>query len=97
MIRRPPRSTLFPYTTLFRSQVEQQPGPRAADTPQRKLELGPAVTALRGEHIAGQALRMDADQWRDAAIHPAVPKRYRRLSRQAALYAQDRESAEASG
>src|SRR5262249_61232736 len=22
MIRRPPRSTLFPYTTLFRSQVE---------------------------------------------------------------------------
>src|SRR2546428_5745651 len=24
MIRRPPRSTLFPYTTLFRSQVVQQ-------------------------------------------------------------------------
>ena len=24
MIRRPPRSTLFPYTTLFRSQEEQQ-------------------------------------------------------------------------
>src|SRR2546422_8521623 len=23
MIRRPPRSTLFPYTTLFRSQVEE--------------------------------------------------------------------------
>src|SRR3712207_2086789 len=23
MIRRPPRSTLFPYTTLFRSDVEQ--------------------------------------------------------------------------
>src|SRR3712207_7798493 len=23
MIRRPPRSTLFPYTTLFRSQLEQ--------------------------------------------------------------------------
>src|SRR2546430_12414066 len=28
MIRRPPRSTLFPYTTLFRSQYEQQ---RAAE------------------------------------------------------------------
>src|SRR3712207_7899570 len=25
MIRRPPRSTLFPYTTLFRSSEEQQP------------------------------------------------------------------------
>src|SRR5438477_11594227 len=26
MIRRPPRSTLFPYTTLFRSTVEAQAG-----------------------------------------------------------------------
>src|SRR3712207_8539988 len=26
MIRRPPRSTLFPYTTLFRSDVEQYLG-----------------------------------------------------------------------
>src|SRR3712207_7931703 len=29
MIRRPPRSTLFPYTTLFRSRVRQ---PRARPT-----------------------------------------------------------------
>src|SRR2546427_3516465 len=26
MIRRPPRSTLFPYTTLFRSSIEVFPG-----------------------------------------------------------------------
>src|SRR3712207_8320055 len=26
MIRRPPRSTLFPYTTLFRSRFEHEPG-----------------------------------------------------------------------
>src|SRR4029450_14165452 len=26
MIRRPPRSTLFPYTTLFRSRPEVRPG-----------------------------------------------------------------------
>src|SRR2546426_4894265 len=25
MIRRPPRSTLFPYTTLFRSSIDDQP------------------------------------------------------------------------
>src|SRR3712207_8995245 len=31
MIRRPPRSTLFPYTTLFRSRLD----PRAARGPQR--------------------------------------------------------------
>src|SRR3712207_8068643 len=27
MIRRPPRSTLFPYTTLFRSPELRRPGP----------------------------------------------------------------------
>src|SRR3712207_9563975 len=27
MIRRPPRSTLFPYTTLFRSVVVDEPAP----------------------------------------------------------------------
>src|SRR5260221_9783868 len=30
MIRRPPRSTLFPYTTLFRSSVGAADRPRAA-------------------------------------------------------------------
>src|SRR3712207_7054847 len=29
MIRRPPRSTLFPYTTLFRSRPGADPGVRA--------------------------------------------------------------------
>src|SRR5258705_10275105 len=41
MIRRPPRSTLFPYTTLFRSPVH---GPRTAevgdDLAQRLLLVG---------------------------------------------------------
>src|SRR2546427_6708227 len=31
MIRRPPRSTLFPYTTLFRSALAPAPGPRLLD------------------------------------------------------------------
>src|ERR1039458_10520189 len=30
MIRRPPRSTLFPYTTLFRSGLPPRRGPRRA-------------------------------------------------------------------
>src|SRR5437764_10493741 len=30
MIRPPPRSTLFPYTTLFRSTARSPPGPAAA-------------------------------------------------------------------
>src|SRR2546430_8824550 len=32
MIRRPPRSTLFPYTTLFRSQRKQEDGSMASET-----------------------------------------------------------------
>src|SRR3989454_8415216 len=31
MIRRPPRSTLFPYTTLFRSQLLPQDAARPSD------------------------------------------------------------------
>src|SRR3990170_7586894 len=43
MIRRPPRSTLFPYTTLFRSQPSslrrrQESGPSHTGTPRRSEE-----------------------------------------------------------
>src|SRR3712207_8743333 len=37
MIRRPPRSTLFPYTTLFRSTREAQSGVHGADRQVRRL------------------------------------------------------------
>src|SRR2546430_9202949 len=33
MIRRPPRSTLFPYTTLFRSKYDRQLGRQRAQLP----------------------------------------------------------------
>src|SRR3712207_9218341 len=54
MIRRPPRSTLFPYTTLFRSQESPPLGSRrAAARPGTSLEetgaccrLAPAVGAV---------------------------------------------------
>src|SRR5437899_5442381 len=34
MIRRPPRSTLFPYTTLFRSQASSRPKRRRSSSSQ---------------------------------------------------------------
>src|SRR5438874_7769445 len=39
MIRRPPRSTLFPYTTLFRSQFDEEgiARPREPPEPERLL------------------------------------------------------------
>src|SRR2546427_4739100 len=44
MIRRPPRSTLFPYTTLFRSR---RPGDLEPEEPARHAEGGePAHSAL---------------------------------------------------
>src|SRR5258705_7280882 len=46
MIRRPPRSTLFPYTTLFRS-LAAQARPRGRGVP-RALELGGDWRLLRG-------------------------------------------------
>src|SRR3712207_8089843 len=48
MIRRPPRSTLFPYTTLFRSH---QGGPAAAarGLPARGLPRGRGGLLLQGD------------------------------------------------
>src|SRR3712207_7965625 len=40
MIRRPPRSTLFPYTTLFRSAVEQHDRGAVADLVVDALVVG---------------------------------------------------------
>src|SRR5258707_10626880 len=58
MIRRPPRSTLFPYTTLFRSLVDARPKAWHDGVGQRRLRPEPdgcapscrlAVHAARSE------------------------------------------------
>src|SRR3712207_9311216 len=68
MIRRPPRSTLFPYTTLFRSQLRAaaaaarrgerprtgQPLPPARGVPARPVD---AVAGVRGTHGAYRGAR----------------------------------------
>src|SRR5215213_4547329 len=48
MIRRPPRSTLFPYTTLFRSRRSGPRGGHGGDRP-RNLPWRPAAAALGAE------------------------------------------------
>src|SRR5256886_16246396 len=51
MIRRPPRSTLFPYTTLFRSQPAGEPQ-RPGDDGDHRPGLDRALpAALRAEEI----------------------------------------------
>src|SRR2546427_5720673 len=49
MIRRPPRSTLFPYTTLFRSALRPKRERRA---------LGDGVPDLRGDEDAPERQRL---------------------------------------
>src|SRR5258708_14833751 len=47
MIRRPPRSTLFPYTTLFRSWVAIRCGPRisTSSSPRPVMSLAPRTSS----------------------------------------------------
>src|SRR5258708_17918475 len=56
MIRRPPRSTLFPYTTLFRSQ---------GSAGRRRTERAPRQEAVRGPE-RGE----DEENRRDRVLHP---------------------------
>src|SRR2546427_8039286 len=73
MIRRPPRSTLFPYTTLFRSRprcrhaAARGRGPRARHGRRR---LG------RGNHRAGPRPRRGRANAREDE-HPLLPRRIR--------------------
>src|SRR3989475_6498208 len=48
MIRRPPRSTLFPYTTLFRSSSKPSPSNRVR-SPNRSARSSTATTSHRSE------------------------------------------------
>src|SRR2546430_4304649 len=50
MIRRPPRSTLFPYTTLFRSLAELTFGGEFMEIRIDDLR-GPEIVALLTEHL----------------------------------------------
>src|SRR5258708_30283852 len=50
MIRRPPRSTLFPYTTLFRSRAHGLIGEAAGTADlERAIELGARLGKQRSE------------------------------------------------
>src|SRR5438094_10251307 len=78
MLRRPPRSTLFPYTTLFRSPVEHHPilgavagalaerQPRLPRLAPQLVEPSHPVAALR----AGRRQRM-LDEARERLVEPA--------------------------
>src|SRR2546430_13092704 len=53
MIRRPPRSTLFPYTTLFRSSSEVTLAPSGAQAIDFGQKLGLSASSANGTSIQG--------------------------------------------
>src|SRR5688572_31057695 len=61
MIRRPPRSTLFPYTTLFRSLFDQADA--TYELPQRRKDAIALYAAVAQKfpkfNLAGDALRSE--------------------------------------
>src|SRR3712207_7965848 len=67
MIRRPPRSTLFPYTTLFRSKAARHLQPRGEPSEHR-----PAVeevdAPLYGEAFGCETSRHTAADWRRVPV-----------------------------
>src|ERR1022692_1408633 len=68
MIRRPPRSTLFPYTTLFRSHVDQAMVHNLRRGERRVEILEPAdAHALHPLEVGLNAL------FGDVAVHPMPP------------------------
>src|SRR3989475_5491530 len=54
MIRRPPRSTLFPYTTLFRSRAHRISSPEEA-----RRELGASLIVEGTVYRSGNAVRVN--------------------------------------
>src|SRR2546430_2891354 len=71
MIRRPPRSTLFPYTTLFRSHVEQTPVGVVPDRVRGPRDLR-AGDLAPGREVEGDGPAPVAGDERAAAPHVQV-------------------------
>src|SRR5256885_8544121 len=68
MIRRPPRSTLFPYTTLFRSRAGLE---LRLDAAQRRLHRDPAAD-LRTAGLSAEAGRIDRKSTRLNSSHLVI-------------------------
>src|SRR5256885_10883379 len=69
MIRRPPRSTLFPYTTLFRSLARRRRAPQA---PRSLLEQARRPTERLGLHVLTQRERQDRKSTRLNSSHLVI-------------------------
>src|SRR3712207_9159107 len=93
MIRRPPRSTLFPYTTLFRSLARLALIVRGADT--ARLDLVPQSAGLLAASLGFSRMFRDDLPQLDAAM--ALYDAFYRWSRDAAAETHDWPSSATAG
>src|SRR5437667_3361239 len=77
MIRRPPRSTLFPYTTLFRSELRFAAFPQLAEqgflssrSHRRRKDAHVQAQALR--QLIGEAIGLDRKSTRLNSSHITI-------------------------
>src|SRR2546430_9851841 len=77
MIRRPPRSTLFPYTTLFRSPHAQRVAERAVRVGEAEEEVAVLVVRRAGDDatVAEQHVELE-----HRVVHQAVDRKSTRLN-----------------
>src|SRR2546421_2487181 len=82
MIRRPPRSTLFPYTTLFRSRLQPED-----PVPVRPVNVVPA-TQRTGDVMRSEEHTSELQSRSDIVCRLLLEKkrRFRRLTRSVELY-----------
>src|SRR5947209_10788317 len=89
MIRRPPSSTLFPYTTLFRSEVKDfDPSGIASSKEARRLDrnvLLALAAAVEAKDDAGLELRANGERFdrsfqTDARAEPERDRKSTRLN-----------------
>src|SRR2546430_11327363 len=71
MIRRPPRSTLFPYTTLFRSEPAFQIEEKQMN-PRMRLAAGAAMTATIAGLLGASAAPAGAATGATARLHNGI-------------------------
>src|SRR5687768_17882364 len=76
MTRRPPRSTLFPYTTLFRSEV------RGDDALGPARELADRVVGAEQEARRPEGLERDVDVGLEVLLAPGDPVGFGAQARQ---------------
>src|SRR2546427_10018352 len=87
MIRRPPRSTLFPYTTLFRSQMGvvlvAARGAALAPLARHPLGGGTAAGAVAARALPVEELHRHAAERQEIVREPRALHRHERLAVQA--------------